>query len=46
MAFCLLRAEPEETIIQNLGHRGKAGKISTADSCGVRGFDDLYLLPK
>lgn len=31
MAFCLLRDEPEETIIQSLGHHGKDGKISTAD---------------
>lgn len=46
MALCLLRAEPEETVIQCLGCHGKAGKISMADSCGVRGFDSFYLLPK
>lgn len=31
MNFCLLREKPEETIIQSLGHHGKAKKISMTD---------------
>lgn len=35
MAFCLLRAEPEETITQSLVCHGKSGKIFMPELCGL-----------